>query len=103
MRTKISAAGRELLYGPPPPPPEPRPEQEKYTITNCGIGWKEHRPCSGCKHCVAAPVWEYLGCPVKTECWHPSVKREKPYPHGPAIDEKREVDDGSCDKFEERG
>lgn len=97
---KMSAAARALMYGPPPPAPEPRPMQATYTITNCGIGWRVSRCCSGCRHCVASDA---LGVPFEDpECWHPSVKRVEPYPHGPVISEKHEAEDGCCDKFEDR-
>ncbi len=99
MCAKMSAAARELMYGAPPPPPSPRPATETYTISNCGIGWRQSRCCAECKH-----LWtgDKDCSPANPECWHPSVKRMQPYPHGPVVNEKHEVEDGCCGKFKER-
>ena len=97
FRVKMSAAARELMYGPPPPQPVDGPEAATYTVNNCGIGWCLNRCCSTCLHLWEGDATRNTDNP---ECWHPRVKRETPYPHGPSIDEKREVGDGSCPLYE---
>lgn len=68
-------------------------------IEDTGMGWHAQPCCRVCTFCWQGDVKRM---PANyAECWHPDVKWEKPFPHGPGIHFDGQFD-GVCPKFQEK-